>query len=173
MSVRKIGLASLAIGLVACQEDAAPEPALLASDSDATAIAALDARIFDASFTSCDESELLSVMAEDLEFYHDIYGVIARDRQAFIDGTLPDCRKRQAGELPYLERRLTPGSMVVRRIGDDALMQTGRHSFWLRPPGEALREVETGVFTHLWERDGDSWRISRVISYDHVDVSGG
>ena len=171
---KTIATLTLLLALASCNGPAVPyaeTPILFASDADVAAVKARDARIFEAAFLTCDKDALRDVMMENLEFYHDKYGIIARDRAAFIDGTIPDCEARKAGQLPYLERRLDADSMVVRRIGDDALMQTGTHSFWLRPPGEELRPVETGVFTHIWVRDGDRLRISRVISYDHRDVA--
>jgi hypothetical protein len=150
----------------------ANDPSLPADDVEAAVIASLDAEIFKAAFLTCDGERLSQIMADDLEFYHDKYGVIARTADEFIEGTIPDCVKRQQGELPYLERRATPGTMQVRKIGEDGLMQTGHHSFWLRLPGEDIRRVETGLYTHIWLRQGTGWQISRVISYDHVDVPG-
>ncbi|MGB6230713.1 MAG: nuclear transport factor 2 family protein [Litorimonas sp.] len=162
----------LSAALAGCVTASSDEPALPATPEEAAAIEALDAAIFEAAFLTCDSDRLRSLMTDDLEFYHDKYGVIARSSEAFIDGTIPDCLQRQSGDLPYLERRATPGTMQVRKIGEDGLMQTGHHSFWLRPPGEDIREVETGLYTHIWVRDGDGHRISRVISYDHFDVGG-
>ncbi|MGB3455031.1 MAG: nuclear transport factor 2 family protein [Litorimonas sp.] len=166
-----------AMFVTACQTVAAVDevpdgPALQASSEDTARIEALDARIFEAAFLTCDAETLREIMSDGLEFYHDKYGIIARSAVDFIDGTLPDCEQRKAGELPYLERRATPGTMEVRRIGDDGLMQTGHHAFWLRPPDEEIREVETGLYTHIWVRDGDALRLLRVISYDHYDTPG-
>ena len=78
----------------------------------------LDQRIFASAFLTCDEEALRATMAEDLEFYHDIYGLIAADLDSFISGTVPDCVARKNKELPYLERRLEPNTMQVRRLGN-------------------------------------------------------
>ncbi len=147
-------------------------PAALLADTETTeTIARHDATIFEAAFRTCDGEALRRVMADDLEFYHDKYGIIASSLDEFLDGTLPDCERRRSGEQPYLERRIGPGSMVVRRIGNDAVMQTGSHSFWLREPGQDIRKVETGLFTHIWVKTDGDYKIKRVISYDHANVA--
>ena len=151
---------------------AANPPAALLADTETTAtITRHDATIFEAAFGTCDGEALRRVMADDLEFYHDKYGLIASSLDEFLGGTLPDCERRKSGEQPYLERRLDAGSMVVRRIGDDAVMQTGSHSFWPREPGQDIRKVETGLFTHIWVKTDGDYKIKRVISYDHANVA--
>ncbi|MEL6687216.1 MAG: nuclear transport factor 2 family protein [Pseudomonadota bacterium] len=156
--------------VLGCTPSKASQPPVLEADEETTSqIRQLDADIFEAAFLTCDGDRLREIMADDLEFYHDKYGIIATSVDEFLDGTIPDCLRRQSGELPYLERRSDDDTMVVRKIGEDGLMQMGEHSFWLRLPGEEIKKVETGVYTHLWVRDGDTYKIKRVISYDHID----
>ena len=63
-------------------------PTALANDADegglAAEIAALDARIFDDGFNDCQLDTIRDLVAEDLEFYHDVGGPMM-GRDAFID----------------------------------------------------------------------------------------
>ena len=65
-------------------------------------------------------------------------------------------------------RELVPGSMSVHVIGDYGAMQMGTHRFYALREGKADRLTETGKFIDLWKREGDGWKLARVISYDHV-----
>ena len=130
-------------------------------------IAPLDAQIFEAAFLSCDEATLRTVMSPDLEFYHDLYGMIAGDLDTFLAGTLPDCVARQAGNAPYVERRLVPGSMEVRAIGEWGALQSGDHTFYGRDASGEDLFLERGTFMHVWAKTEQGWQIKRVISYDH------
>ena len=130
-------------------------------------IRALDQQIFDSAFLTCDENKLRELMSDDLEFYHDLYGLIAEALNSFLAGTIPDCLARQAGHLPYLERRLEPETMEVRRLGDWGAMQTGRHTFHGRDEDGEDVLVERAEFMHVWQHSEQGWRITRVISYDH------
>lgn len=127
----------------------------------------LDQRIFEAAFLTCDEGVLRDLLSDDLEFYHDLYGMIAGDIEDFLAGTLPDCIARSEGRSAYTERRLVPGSMEVRRIGDWGAIQTGQHTFHGRDDQGHDIFLERGTFMHVWEKTSNNWRIKRVISYDH------
>jgi len=131
------------------------------------AILALDAQIFEAAFLTCDSDTLRKIMAPDLEFYHDIYGNIAGNVDEFLSGTIPDCEARQRGENPYVERKLITETMQVRPIGDWGAMQTGTHHFVGKDEAGAEILLETGAFTHIWQKVDGGWKIKRVISYDH------
>ena len=58
--------------------------------------------------------------------------------------------------------------MTVHLIGDYGAMQMGTHRFFALRKGEPDRLTETGKFIDLWKKDGDSWKLAHVISYDHV-----
>lgn len=152
----------LAAAMPALASPNSPESDLLSE------IEPLDQRIFEAAFLTCDEDALRALLSPDLEFYHDLYGMIAGDLEAFLVGTLSDCTSRRAGELPYIERRLVPDSMEVRRVGDWGALQTGQHTFHGRDEQDQDVLLERGTFMHVWERSDMGWRIKRVISYDHV-----
>jgi len=164
--MKRVFLWSLMVWLSATAglASASPDP----SEHDLLSeIRQLDERIFEAAFLTCDAPVLRALMSEDLEFYHDLYGLIANDLDAFLAGTIPDCIARSEGTLPYIERRPEPGTLQVRRLGDWGALQTGSHTFHGRDEDNQDLFLERGTFMHVWERSELGWRIKRVISYDH------
>lgn len=157
--------------LTACAVETTPSSSYnLASPSVHDAIAAQDARIFEAAFLTCDRETLGEIMDDKLEFYHDLYGRIATTREEFLGGTIPDCEKRAAGDLPFLIRKVTADTMEVREIKGFGAMQTGQHGFYTRDESGEDILLETGEYIHLWEKRPEGWTIIRVISYDHESM---
>ena len=150
--------------IMSCLANAAAE----STESDLLSeIRQLDQRIFTSAFLTCDEDTLRALMSADLEFYHDIYGMIASDLESFLAGTIPDCIARREEKLPYIERRLEANTMQVRRLGNWGAIQTGSHTFYGRDEHNQDIFLERATFMHVWEHSEFGWRIKRVISYDH------
>lgn len=127
----------------------------------------LDAIVFGAGYNNCDIGKLATVIAEDLEFYHDQGGPMF-GKQAFLDSM-----ENGICKLDYKARReLVDGSMEVFPLYRNGklygMIQNGTHRFHAKYPGQA--EYPTGVarFTMLWLLDdsGD-WKLARVLSFDH------
>lgn len=126
----------------------------------------LDAIVFEAGYNNCEIDRLASVVAEDLEFYHDQAGAMY-GKDAFLDSM-----KNGICRLDYKARReLVDGSMQVFPLYDNGelygAIQSGTHRFHAKYPGKA--EVPTGIakFSSLWLLEGDDWKLSRVLSFDH------
>lgn len=81
----------------------------------------LDQLIFDSAFLTCDEEALYATMSDDLEFYHDIYGLIAEDLNSCVTGTITDCVARKKRNC----RILSGGSSQIRCWFD--LWEIGAH----------------------------------------------
>jgi hypothetical protein len=77
------------------------------------------------------------------------------------------CERQAAGTDFRARRELVPGSMTVHVIGDYGAMQMGTHRFFALQAGKPDRLTETGKFIDLWKREGETWKLARVISYDH------
>lgn len=137
-----------------------PPPELVAT------LAAKDRELFDAVF-GCKPERLKALVADDLEFFHDKHGLTTRSGAQFVEGIAAMCERQAAGIDFRSRRELVPGSMSVHLIGDYGAMQMGTHRFYALRAGEPDRLVETGRFIDLWKRDGDAWKLARVISYDH------
>jgi hypothetical protein len=99
---------------------------------------------------------------------HDKGGFVSRSGAEFVRVTEDKC-KRQVDGVDFLStRKLVPESLKVYPIQDDGAIETGTHTFHAVKPGEPDRLTETGQFAHFWKRENGQWKLSRVLSYDHV-----
>ena len=141
-----------------------PAPLVAQSADSASAnltarITALDSALF-AAFNACDVSTMESFFTEDLEFYHD-YAGLAKPRSASINTLREECAAKRLG------RRELVGSLEVHPVRGFGAIEIGVHRFFVRTPnGE--RPGSTAKFIHVWKNDGGTWRIARVLSFDHV-----
>jgi hypothetical protein len=65
-------------------------------------------------------------------------------------------------------RKLVPESLKVYPIQDNGAIEVGTHTFYAVKSGAPDRLTETGQFTHYWKQEHGQWKLSRVLSYDHV-----
>ncbi|MDY7231723.1 nuclear transport factor 2 family protein [Hyalangium rubrum] len=138
-----------------------PSPELVAQLEE------LDLKLFDAVF-GCRLDTLASLIAEDFEFVHDKWGQTADSGPAFVESVRQGCEKQKTGENFTARRELVPGTMTVHVLKGYGAMQMGTHRFFALQPGRPDRLTETGKFIDLWKKQQDgSWKLARVISYDH------
>jgi hypothetical protein len=127
-----------------------------------------DAEFFHAFFDTCDVATVRRYIADDFEMIHDKGGFVSRSGAEFVKVTEEKC-KRQADGIDFLStRKLVPESLKVYPIQADGAIETGTHTFYAVKPGEPDRLTETGQFAHYWKLDNGQWKLSRVLSYDHV-----
>ena len=154
-----VGLMAGALVRVEAQE----VPALDAIKSDAEltrAISALDTQVFDA-YNNCDLDKLGSMVADDLEFYHDKTG-LAVGKQPFLVAI----KNNICGKVT---RELVKGSLEVYPLKGYGAVEIGVHRF--HHPGTQDHDVlGEAKFIHLWQYKDGAWKVSRVISYDHETV---
>jgi ketosteroid isomerase-like protein len=137
---------------------AAANPPLTSSkDALYQQIAQLDANMF-AAFNAHNVEQLMTFFAPELEFYHDKGGVsgYSQNQQAFT---------RMFAQMPDMHRDLVPGSLEVYPIKDYGAVQIGQHRFCHQENGKA--DCGSFKFMMLWQHKEGSWKITRVISYDH------
>jgi len=121
------------------------------------AITALDKQLFDA-YNTCDIEKLGTLVADDLEFYHDKTG-LAVGKKPFLDAIKMNiCGK--------VTRELVPGSLEVYPLHGYGAVEIGVHRF--HHPGDS--DVGEAKFVQLWQYKNGAWKITRVISYDHGAV---
>ena len=130
-----------------------------ASDTLFQQIQVMDTELFNA-YNHCDLTTLSSLVADDLEFYHDKTG-LAVGRQVFID----TIRNNICGKVT---RELVPGTLEVYPIAHYGAVEIGVHRF--RHPGQP-DNIGEAKFVHLWKNDGGKWIVTRVISYDHQSAT--
>jgi ketosteroid isomerase-like protein len=148
--------ASFSTDVPAAEEPGAKKEAASAGDLFET-IKRMDAAIFDA-FNAHDVDRLMSYFTEDLEFYHDTGG-LGDYRQNAADF------KKMFASTPDIRRDLVKESLEVYPIKDYGAMEIGQHRFCHKEDGKD--DCGTFGFAMVWRKTGDSWKISRVLSYGH------
>jgi len=135
---------------------AAPAFAQETEDPALTAlIAEKDAAMF-AAFNTCDGDTVGEYVEEDLEFYHDNAG-LSRGRASIVDAV-------KNNVCNNFTRQLLPGTLEVWPVPGYGAIETGVHTF---TNVGATEPHGIGRFLHIWHQDGDTWRIARIVSYDH------
>lgn len=117
-------------------------------------LAGMDAALFDAAFVTCDAARFRALFTDDAEFYHDKTGASVGEAVK----VMKSCPRDQG-----VTRTLVPGSLEVYPMQGYGAVQIGRHVFARKgEPG-----AEEAKFVHLWKREGQGWRLARVLSFDH------
>ncbi len=136
-----------------------------ATDQKATAesrelfelIARMDSAMFEA-LNAHDAEKLMSMFTEDLEFYHDKGGVTNYQQTA-------ENFKKMFANNPGIRRDLVQGSLEVYPLKDYGAIEIGTHRFCHQENGKD--DCGSFKFVMVWRNTGNSWKVSRVISYGH------
>jgi len=126
------------------------------------AITELDAQLFDA-YNHCDLAKFRSLVADDVEFYHDQGGLtLGGDK-------LTESIKNNicTGDT---QRVLVPGTLKIYYMKGYGAIEMGVHRF-LHQKTEATNGTGEGSFVHLWRYKDGAWKVTRVLSYDHHSAS--
>ena len=127
---------------------------LPASDPLYQTVSGLDTALFDA-YNHCDLAKMSSMVAEDLEFYHDQAG-LSVGRQSLIDGV----KNNICGKV---QRELV-GTLEVYPLKGYGAVEIGVHRF--THPGDP-NNVGEAKFVQLWQLKDGAWKLTRVISFNH------
>jgi len=120
-------------------------------------ITKMDRKMFDA-FNAHDVELLMSLFTDDIEFYDDSSGLTnwEQTRKDFA---------RMFANMPDIKRSLTPNTLRVYPIKDFGAIELGTHRFCHKENGKD--DCGDFPFVMIWKKTGDSWQVSRVISYGH------
>ncbi len=121
-------------------------------------VSGLDTALFDA-YNHCNLARMGSMVAEDLEFYHDQTG-LALGRQSLIDGV----KNNICGKV---QRELVAGSLEVYPLKGYGAVEIGVHRFSHPDDPNNIGEAK---FVQLWRLKDGNWQLTRVISFDHNAV---
>jgi ketosteroid isomerase-like protein len=120
-------------------------------------VAKLDAEMF-AAFNTHDVDKLMSYFASNLEFFHD-------------KGGLSDFSQTKAGftrlfaQSPDISRTLVPGSLEVFPVKGYGAMHIATQRFCHIENGR--EDCGNSKFVMVWQQQAGTWKITRVVSYDH------
>lgn len=151
----------LALSLVTAAHTAHAGPTAHDSDLYKT-VKALDAQLFGANIT-CDLKTLDALVDDKLEFYHDKGGLM-QGKAAFLDATKNNiCHK--------VERQLIENTLEVYPLENYGAIELGEHTFCNKIETPVCKDETNGIgkFFMLWQKTGDGWKLTRVISYDHLN----
>lgn len=156
--------AALLLGALLAQSVAAAGPE---STDLHTPLLAAEAALYRAVFDDCNADAVATLVADDLEFFHDRWGQIAKSKADFVNAIRSACERQRTGQDLPARRVLVPGSFKAYRMGDYGGLATGSHRFFQVPPGKPAVATETAQFANLWRFTEGQWRLARVFSYDH------
>ena len=122
------------------------------------AITALDTKLFDA-YNHCDLKTFDSLLADDVEFYHDQGGVTLGREKLTKSIKNNIC----TGDT---QRVLVPGTLKIYYMKGYGAIEMGVHRF-LHPKTEATNGIGEASFISLWQYKDGSWKLTRALSYDH------
>jgi ketosteroid isomerase-like protein len=160
---RLFALLLLAVSGPAFAQTAGPAPTQQLTDE----IAAADAALFSAFFDRCDVAALSNMVTEDFEMFHDKGGRVSTSRADFIKNITGTCERQKTGEDYRARRELIASSLKVYPLNNYGAVETGEHRFYQLLPGKPEKLVEISLFTQVWKKEADGWKLARVVSYDH------
>lgn len=109
--------------------------------------------IFLTAYNNCDLETMRSMFSDSLEFYHD-KGGLSTSKKEMMDALRNNiCDK--------VTRELMPGSIEVYPIPNYGAVEIGYHRFHNLVEKSISRP---GKFVTIWQKKGDKWQMSRVIS---------
>jgi len=118
-------------------------------------IKSLDAKLFDA-YNKCDLEVLSSMVADDLEFYHDQSGLSV--------GKAPFLAAIKQNICGKVQRTLLEKTLEVYPLKGYGAVEIGVHRF--HHPNEPAN-IGDAKFVNIWHNDNGVWKVTRVISYEH------
>src|SRR5688572_11245632 len=136
-------------------------------DDELKAALATDS-IFWQHYNSCNIDAMRNFFTDDIEFYHDKGGVING-----LDKFLSASKRNLCGDDNFrLRREVVAGSVKIFPMKDGenlyGAILYGQHIFYVLEKGKEPRLDGLARFTHLMLRTESGWKMSRVLSYDHV-----
>ena len=144
-----------------------PAPNFPTGEALTKAIAARDAELFALFFTGCDPARLRTMLAPDVEFYHDKGGFIFRNAEAMVADYAKECAARAKPDAWRSRRVLVAATLHVDPVPSYGAIEDGEHYFYERKGDGPEKRVGYGRFTMVWTLAPDGWRLSRILSFDH------
>jgi ketosteroid isomerase-like protein len=121
-------------------------------------LARADAALFQAAFVTCDSATVNAFLNDDVEFYHDQTGArVGGEVRSDFERLTSNCPGKQG-----VKRELVAGTLQVFPVKGDYAVQMGEHRF-VPTTGQAT----VARFVHLWQRKNGTWKLARVLSFDH------
>lgn len=123
--------------------------------------------LFWVTYNTCDTTQYDKFFTKDLEFYHDKGGLTLG-----LENFVQTAKRNICSKSDFrLRREPVKGTIQVFPLAKDnkiyGAILSGEHLFYIRETGKAERLDGRAKFTHLWLLKEGSWKMSRILSYDH------
>jgi hypothetical protein len=123
--------------------------------------------LFWQAYNTCDVVKMADFFTDNLEFYHDKSGPTLG-----LNAMTLALEKGLCGNPDYhLRREAVAGSVKVYPLRKDSIIYgavlTGEHVFYITEKGKPERLDGQARFTHLWLLKDSTWKMGRILSYDH------
>lgn len=117
-------------------------------------------------YNTCDDQSMSKYYTHDVEFYHDKSGLSLGSESLTTSFKQNLC----SGNLS-LRREEMQGTVEVHLLKKNdevyGAILSGNHIFYILEKGKKERLDGQAKFTHVWIKEGESWKMSRILSYDH------
>jgi hypothetical protein len=131
-------------------------------------VRAADDRFFALFFDArCHSSEVRAMLADDVEMYHDMGGVVTTSAAQFMADYEKACATRAAPDAWRSRRELVPESLRVDPVPGFGAIEDGDHRFYERKGDGPERLAGLAHFTQLWVKDEQGWKLKRIFSFAH------
>jgi len=118
--------------------------------------------IFWQAYNTCDVEKMASYVTDDLEFYHDKGGP-TYTMLKFKENT----RTSLCGKADWrLRRQAITGTVKAFPLNNYGGVITGEHVVYINN-GKTETLDGYGKFMQLWKFENGTWKMSRIVSYDH------
>jgi hypothetical protein len=124
-------------------------------------VRALDQKLFQA-YNACDLKTLGDLVDDNLEFYHDKSG-LSVGKANFLNAIKNNiCHK--------VRRELVASTLEVYSLENYGAIELGEHTFCNMAETPDCKDETNGIgkFFMLWQKQEDHYRLTRVVSYDHL-----
>lgn len=127
----------------------------------------IDSILFENGFNKCVLSDMEAYISEDLEFYHDQSGPSSTKKDFLKALEQNICSNPDMKPI----RKLSESSVEVYPLYNNGVLygaiQNGLHEFYMKETNKEPYLTSTAKFSHLWIKDSDTWKLKRVLSYNH------
>jgi Domain of unknown function (DUF3471)/Domain of unknown function (DUF4440) len=129
-----------------------------------------DAQFWDA-YNRCDVEKMSQFFWPDIEFYHD-KGGLTIGLGPFVDSL----KKNLCGNPNFrLRREAIPATIHVFPLQKNGVtygaVLSGEHYFYINDNGKPEFRDGQAYFFHVWLLKDGTWKMARVVSYDHHDAN--
>lgn len=123
--------------------------------------------LFWVGYNSCNLELMAQFLSKDMEFYHDKGGITLG-----IEGMNKAMRENICRDKSNKVRReLVPGTMELYLLKNNDTLYgaiiSGAHAFYNSQEGGEESKGTTAKFTNLWLLYNGSWKMHRILSFDH------